>query len=697
MKKIFLVFAVCAIVQNAAAQNDDDTAGSGDALNFTVTASRTRETANKVNAQVTVITAEDIAKSGASTVVDVLESVPGVRLTRDRTGGGVDVTMRGISSDYGRNKVLIIVDGVRLNPIQGRAVINWEMVNLSEVERIEVLDGGASVQYGDNAQVGVINIITKKSGAAKTDITVSGGSFFQNEQRVSHHRPASWGSFTISGGHQGTQGYQKHTAGDTGNAELKGTFDINDVMSLQANVGFSIGNLLFANGLTQAQFDEDPTQNASSVMQGIDMGPANAHLSRAGINAGLGFTWAVNDIVNFNIPISYTFTKYKSYTPVYGQVYNMTPQMLGARPAISAELKPANMRLRLSGGIDMLLALSEVKVISDLERETNPTVQNMSEFTIGPWALVNFEPLSFLSLNAGLRYDTAFVNAKMDAWSGASRGFPISYTEGDESTHWDALVYEAGLTVNPLDFIKIYAKYGTQFRYPYLDDLIVMPYLPGGALSLNTELKPEKGWTAEGGVGITIKNIAKLDANFYYLKIDNEINAVFLPNGSYLTMNLDPIDRLGTNIGLRVTPFKKYIELNIDYGFVNAQFAEGVFEDKFIPLAAQHTISSSLMLTLPFGLSFGPDVLYKSEMYQGLDYQNVQPRIDPSMIWGASIRYEPQKFDGRLAVQIVAHNLADVKYVSLVYYMPAPYGTGTTYYVDSTMGRSIKVLVQYQF
>ncbi|MDR0663131.1 MAG: TonB-dependent receptor plug domain-containing protein [Spirochaetaceae bacterium] len=47
----------------------------------------------KVSGQVTVITAEDIAESGASTVVDVLENVPGIRLSRGRTGNG---ELRGI-------------------------------------------------------------------------------------------------------------------------------------------------------------------------------------------------------------------------------------------------------------------------------------------------------------------------------------------------------------------------------------------------------------------------------------------------------------------------------------------------------------------------------------------------------------------------------------------------------------------------
>jgi iron complex outermembrane receptor protein len=330
----------------------------------------------------------------------------------------------------------------------------------------------------------------------------------------------------------------------------------------------------------------------------------------------------------------------------------------------------------------------------------------MSEFTLGPWVLVNFEPLPILSLNAGLRYDTAFVKTHMDAWSGTTWDSgnnamaPVSYAAGDESTDWNAFVYEAGLTVNPLDFLKVYAKYGTQFRYPYLDDLIEMPYTPGDTIALNTDLKPEKGWTVEGGIGVNITGIAKFDANIYYLQIDNEISTIVTPHGTGATLNLDPINRIGTDIGLTLTPIK-YAELNVDYGFVNAEFSKGPFEGKFVPLVAKHTLSALLMLRTPLGLSFGPNVLYKSDMYQGIDNDNSQRTIDSSIIWGLQARYVINKFNGEIAVMLTVHNLADTKYASLVYYMPPflNYGIqgGSTYYIDSNMGRSVNVSLQYRF
>jgi iron complex outermembrane receptor protein len=358
----------------------------------------------------------------------------------------------------------------------------------------------------------------------------------------------------------------------------------------------------------------------------------------------------------------------------------LAPHTLGVRPKLSAELEPAGMGLRLTGGADMLLAIGDVKITSDFVKESNPMIFEMTQFTLGPYALVNFEPLPFLSVNAGIRYDAAFLGAKEDTAA-------VDYSE-----NFDALVYEAGLTLNPLDFLKVYAKYGTQFRYPYLDDL-VNPY-SGGAL--NTGLKPEKGWTAEGGVGLNFKDFAKLDANFYYSRVDNEI---FYDPATWSRINMDPIDRMGTNIGLTLTPVK-YVELEADYGFVNAVFSEGPYKDKTVPLVTQHTLSASVMGHLPFGLSLGPNVIYKSEFYPGMDYNN-DHTVDSSMIWGLQARYARDTSNGELALVVTVHNLADTKYASMAYLydMSAMMGIPpfVGYYVDNNMGRSVNVSLQYRF
>ena len=114
------------------------------ALDFIVTAGRTAEDPASVPAQVTVISAAQIAESGASSLVQVLERVPGVSFMPSMAGPGTEtVSMRGFGENsFGR--VLVLVDGVRQNNPDMKS-INWNAVALSDIERIEVLDGSASV------------------------------------------------------------------------------------------------------------------------------------------------------------------------------------------------------------------------------------------------------------------------------------------------------------------------------------------------------------------------------------------------------------------------------------------------------------------------------------------------------------------------------------------------------------------------
>jgi outer membrane receptor for ferrienterochelin and colicin len=164
-------------------------------------------------------------------------------------------------------------------------------------------------------------------------------------------------------------------------------------------------------------------------------------------------------------------------------------------------------------------------------------------------------------------------------------------------------------------------------------------------------------------------------------------------------MNMDPIERMGTNIGLNVTPVK-YVELDAAYGFVNAIFIEGPYKDKSVPLVPRHTLSASVMAHLPFGLSFGPNVAYKSEFYPGLDYANSEEAVDSAFIWGLAARYARDGYNGELAIVITAHNLLDTKYTSFAYYYDySDYGIPafTGYYVDNNMGRSVNISLQYRF
>src|SRR3954463_10053830 len=128
---------------------------------LTVTATRFPDDARKLPANVTVLSSEDISKSAARTVPDLLAEQVGITL-KDFFGNNASVTsvdMRGFGVTGGQN-TLILLDGRRITDIDLSSV-QWSSVPLSSIDRIEILRGTGSVLYGDGASAGVVNIVTR--------------------------------------------------------------------------------------------------------------------------------------------------------------------------------------------------------------------------------------------------------------------------------------------------------------------------------------------------------------------------------------------------------------------------------------------------------------------------------------------------------------------------------------------------------
>ena len=126
-----------------------------------VSGSRFEENLNEVPADVKVITREDIANSSSVDIPQVLSQIGGLSVSNS-TGSSLNfdstVDMGGFGATA-NSTTLILVDGQRMNPADSSPV-NWESVPLDSIERIEIIQGGAGVQYGNGAVGGVINIIT---------------------------------------------------------------------------------------------------------------------------------------------------------------------------------------------------------------------------------------------------------------------------------------------------------------------------------------------------------------------------------------------------------------------------------------------------------------------------------------------------------------------------------------------------------
>ena len=130
-------------------------------MNIEVTsASKREQKLAKVAAAIHVITQEDIRRSGATNIPDLLRMVPGLQVAQIDANTWA-ISARGFNGQF-TDKLLVLIDG-RTVYDPSNAGVYWDVQDtvLEDIERIEVIRGPGAAIWGTNAVNGVINIITK--------------------------------------------------------------------------------------------------------------------------------------------------------------------------------------------------------------------------------------------------------------------------------------------------------------------------------------------------------------------------------------------------------------------------------------------------------------------------------------------------------------------------------------------------------
>lgn len=159
---------------------------------ITVTATRQAESLKDVPANVQVITEKDIKLRNVQTASDAVAMATGVSASNSVEG---TVNLRG----YNSKNILVLVDGQQMNTAWDGDV-DWNMIPVENIRKIEVVSGGQSALYGGRAVGGVINIMTKseKRDGVHGSAVVSYGSHGTVKQAYAVHGKKdklSWGTF----------------------------------------------------------------------------------------------------------------------------------------------------------------------------------------------------------------------------------------------------------------------------------------------------------------------------------------------------------------------------------------------------------------------------------------------------------------------------------------------------------------------
>lgn len=225
-----------------------------------ITGSRVPLTVSQAARIVTVLDREAIAAAPVQSINDLLKYAAGVDV-RQRGDMGVqtDISIRGGTFD----QITILLNGINIcDPQTGHNAADFP-VELSEIERIEVLEGPAGRVYGTSSLVGAINIVTRTAKDNGTEVFADGGSYgyFKGGAIVNHVKNGL--SNQISGSYSRSDGFSRSKTGNL-NADFKyarlfyqGRYE-NDQVDVRWHAGFTnkdYGANTFYSTLSDEQFE----------------------------------------------------------------------------------------------------------------------------------------------------------------------------------------------------------------------------------------------------------------------------------------------------------------------------------------------------------------------------------------------------------------------------------------------------------
>jgi len=488
---------------------------------FVVTASRVATSKVDTPANISVISAEQIADKNYSNVQEVLADTPGVNLI----GSGAKGTNAGEDQIMinGDTRVLVLIDGRRVNiGSSGKSSAGW-LPPVNAIERVEVLKGGGSALYGTDAVGGVVNIITKKGSDMEPQVTMR----------------AVTGSF-------GTEEYGLTAGGATdsglgvfiaANKERRGNFDYKnqhgDVVEMK-NSGYNTEGVNIK--LDQTIGDDDRITFAFEHNNSEGGAPFTYKdtrftdkFKRLNNNVSIRYDWNETDDNHGYVQVykNHQNAKFLSSDPVDASAF--IDETFGFDAQQNFVLSDKH---ELTAGVEYY----ETEVENSFYVNGKQSIENKAVFFEERWKISDS-----WQLNSGLRFD-------------------------EHSRYGEEFTPKVALNKKFNDFSNAYLSWGKVFNAPTTDQLYYSGM--GGTMPEgNPDLDAETGdaWT----LGYNTKLGEKTDVavSAYYSDIDNAITIGWNP---YKFVNANKEKRRGFEVSIN-HEFDEYISGYLSYAYMKIE------------------------------------------------------------------------------------------------------------------------------
>lgn len=501
-----------------------------------VTGSRFEENLNEVPANVKVITRDEIAGSTSSNIPDVLSQIGGLNVRNINGGGQLNLDATVDMGGYGMtagSTTLILVDGQRINPIDSSSVM-WESIPIDSIERIEVLQGGASVQYGNGAVGGVINIITNGNSSKLNQASTSYGSYNTLINNVILRDSFEDTTYQLTANTSNSQGWRQNSAANAYAFDAKVTQKFGGIDKIYTDFFYGYTNQQVP-GAVIGQVGSGNPQSAYFKNIG-----ANNTVNNSGFRFGGTKELATGYIGELDT--SYTNKTAFNYYPFYDTaaaintasgfpVWSNTNNTLSGwqfnlSPRVKADLGPLGTTIvgyefnKAGQGSVGTYGSNQLNgymipqgYITNPNGQTNNT-QNAALLNQSFYGILKLPITSGISLVGGGRYQTQQANTNYSA-IGSSNG-PSS---ADQT--FSANAGDAALNFNYAKNQNLYVKWNQSYRFPNIDEFWGTNPLTGVQV-FNGILRPQTAQTYELGGNWLLQSF-KVNGSIFSSVSQNEI------------------------------------------------------------------------------------------------------------------------------------------------------------------------------
>jgi len=481
----------------------------------------------------TVVDKAQIARMPVQSIDQLLDYVAGLDIRQRGTDGTqADISVRGGSFD----QVLVLLNGVNItDPQTGHFNLDIPL-NLSDVSRVEILEGSSARVLGPNAFSGAINIVTENVEKHALNAELVAGSFNYYSQSVSGSLGTDRFHTFASISHKSSSGYSTNTGFDLSSAFIQsayntlnaGKFDLQLATQLKEFGASGFYSLAFPN-----QYENSKTFLAAlnwTLAKGKFEYTAQAywreHHDRFELDfkKPAGWNYHLTDVTGGKAAVAYRTQLGKTTLGVDLRNEHIFSNVLGT--PIDSMRAPMETNGFFTHAANRLLSTGYIDQTLNLNR----------------W---------YFSLGAASTYTNSFG---LNTFG----GLDIAYSLNDE--------------------VRVFADANSAVRLPTFTDL----YYVGPQHTANPDLKPENSQTIEIGTKI-VKPDWKLDVAGYYRMGQNIIDWVKLtPTANWVSENLTNVNALGADVSFEYIFHQSFLsKIGINYSYLQSDKSANNFISKY--------------------------------------------------------------------------------------------------------------------